>query len=309
MAGGLAVGCAGPTHPVEERVPASPAQAPAPSAPGATATTAPIDRGVPSIEACAERLVGYAQWPHVTDRPWRLWLDDEANGSTLVYYGAIHSRDPDHPQVAEIEEAWGDLRPEVAFYEGPDRGIEPDLRSTVRTAGESGLVRFLARRDGAEVRRLEPDPVAEARYVMEVFTPEQTKLFYVLREAQRMRQSASLGKDAIVKRIASLLKRARSLPGIGEVLTTVPEVAAAYARHFDEPQGWWQAPPRWFDPLLTGEQTGGKFLNGVNRRSSEYRNLHMYRELAGAVREGKRVFAVVGRNHVPMQAPALRCAL
>lgn len=38
-------------------------------------------------------------------------------------------------------------------------------------------------------------------------------------------------------------------------------------------------------------------------------NGHMVAVLAEAVREGERAFAVVGRNHVPMQAPALRCAL
>ncbi|MBA3321606.1 MAG: hypothetical protein H0T45_09230 [Pyrinomonadaceae bacterium] len=47
----------------------------------------------------------------------------------------------------------------------------------------------------------------------------------------------------------------------------------------------------------------------INQESSGYRNLHMFRVLAQAAREGKKVFAVVGRNHVPMQAPALRCAL
>ena len=35
----------------------------------------------------------------------------------------------------------------------------------------------------------------------------------------------------------------------------------------------------------------------------------MYKVLTKAVREGNRVFAVVGRNHIPMQEPALRCTL
>lgn len=234
---------------------------------------------------------------------------ERATGGALVYLGAVHSRDPDHPQVEEIGTVWEAFAPDVAFYEGPDRGIGEDVGSTVRAAGESGLVRFLARRDGVELRRLEPDPVAEAAYVMEAFAPEEAKLFYVLREAQRMREAEGLSGEAIVERIAALLERAKAVPRLGEVLTSVPELAAAYERRFDEPREWWRAPGRWFDPLLTGEQTGGRFLNAVNRRSSEYRNLHMFRQLARAVREGRRVFAVVGRNHVPMQAPALRCAL
>lgn len=45
------------------------------------------------------------------------------------------------------------------------------------------------------------------------------------------------------------------------------------------------------------------------RRSRSARNVHMFRVLTKAAMRGERVFAVVGRNHVPMQAPALRCAL
>ena len=47
----------------------------------------------------------------------------------------------------------------------------------------------------------------------------------------------------------------------------------------------------------------------INRMSSEFRNRQMYELLARAVNKGERVFAIVGRNHIPMQAPALNCAL
>jgi len=50
-------------------------------------------------------------------------------------------------------------------------------------------------------------------------------------------------------------------------------------------------------------------MGRINAASSEVRNLHMYRVLARAALSGEKVFAVVGRNHVPMQAPALACAL
>ena len=55
--------------------------------------------------------------------------------------------------------------------------------------------------------------------------------------------------------------------------------------------------------------TGGRFMAAINAASSEVRDIHMYRVLARAARSGEWVFAVVGRNHVPMQAEALRCAL
>ena len=69
------------------------------------------------------------------------------------------------------------------------------------------------------------------------------------------------------------------------------------------------APSAWFDPAADDAVTGGRFMAAINAASSEVRDVHMYRVLARAARSGERVFAVVGRNHVPMQAEALRCAL
>jgi hypothetical protein len=64
-----------------------------------------------------------------------------------------------------------------------------------------------------------------------------------------------------------------------------------------------------FDPLKSSAETGGIFTNDVNRASSEFRTRHMYTVLATAAARADRVFAVVGRDHVPAQAAALRCAL
>lgn len=50
-------------------------------------------------------------------------------------------------------------------------------------------------------------------------------------------------------------------------------------------------------------------MAAINAASSEARDVHMYRALARAALSGEKVFAVVGRNHVPMQAEALRCAI
>jgi hypothetical protein len=79
---------------------------------------------------------------------------------------------------------------------------------------------------------------------------------------------------------------------------------SAYRKYWKDPANWWDAPARWFDPLASSADTGGVFMNDINRMSSEYRDRHMYRLLAQAALEGNRVFAVVGRNHVPMQRKA-----
>ncbi len=215
---------------------------------------------------------------------------------------------PGDPQFAEIEKAWDALKPTVAFYEGPNRPVAGSAEETIRQAGESGFVRFLAKRDGVTFLTLEPSPQEEAAFVSKKYPAEQVMLFYVLRETARLRERRKLPEAELKAAVAGLLEKASKMTGLA-AFTTLEGLEAAYRRHWTAPANWWEAPQQWFDPLKSSQETGGLFTNDINRLSSEYRNLHMYTALAYAALEGKRVFAVVGRNHVPMQAQALRCAV
>ena len=53
----------------------------------------------------------------------------------------------------------------------------------------------------------------------------------------------------------------------------------------------------------------GQFLNEIARYSTDYRNCHMIAAFLEAVRDGKRLFVLVGGSHVIMQEPVLRRAL
>lgn len=257
---------------------------------------------------CAKQLIPYASWDRVKNPIRTVDLVSKSKGR-LYYFPAGHSADPADPQFRAIEEAWSKVKPTIAFYEGPNRPIAATRDETIKLAGESGFVRFLATRDGVEIARLEPSPVDEANYIMQKFSAEQVKLFYVLREAARLRERRKLNEQEIRAAITDLLKRASQLKGMENVVTNLDELDAAYRRYWKTPEHWWQAPSSWFDPLNTSANTGGIFTNEINQMSSEFRNKHMYQVLAKAVLEGKTVFAVVGGNHVPMQEPALRCAL
>lgn len=231
-----------------------------------------------------------------------------ASGGRVRYFGAGHSSDPADPQFAEIEKAWNAFKPTAAFYEGPNRPIAETAAETIKQAGESGYLRFLAKRDGVPFTTLEPSPVEEAAFVMKKYPADQVMLFYVLRETARLRERRKMSESELKPAIASLLERASKLPGL-TAFTTLEGLEAAYKRYWTSPANWWEAPQQWFDPLKTSKETGGVFTNEINKLSSEFRNLHMYRLLATSALEGKRAFAVVGGNHVPMQAPALRCAV
>lgn len=257
--------------------------------------------------SCSSLILGYDSSGGAANT-WQLQISRTDGGGALWYVGAVHSRDPNDPQFAALDSLWRIARPTVAFYEGPDRGIRSDAESTIRETGESGYVRYLAHRDSAAIRRLEPNPQDEVDYLLASFPADEIKLFYVLRQAQQIRDREHLDEAAIRRSVATMLERARFLRGIGDVITSLDELESAYRKYWGASSEWWQAPARWFDPLRTSSETGGIFTNDVNRKSSRFRDLNMYRVLSEAAAKG-RVFAVVGRNHVASQANALRCAL
>jgi hypothetical protein len=93
-----------------------------------------------------------------------------------------------------------------------------------------------------------------------------------------------------------------------DVLPDTSALRASFARVISDMDPT-QVPDTWFDRLRTSAQTGNKFFNDVNRASSMFRDVYMFRQLAGAATPGARIFAEVGRDHIPAQAAALRCTL
>ena len=91
-------------------------------------------------------------------------------------------------------------------------------------------------------------------------------------------------------------------------IQSISELQIAFSKYWPG-LNWWEAPQSWFDPLKRSAETGGIFTNDINTSSSAFRDLHMLRILSAAVQKGERVFAVVGRNHVPMQVDALACMI
>lgn len=260
-------------------------------------------------DSCAARMVDYASRGS-SGAPAEYLLELSSGDGRLTYFGAVHSSDPADPQFAAIRAAWERSQPAVAFYEGPVRPEAATGDETIRQYGESGYVRFLAKEGGARIERLEPDPRDEVRHVAARFPLDQVKLFYLLRETSRLRERRGYTEPQLREAMDQLLQRvAELLPDLSGVIENTDELQAAYRRYWTTPVNWWEAPEAWFDPLRTSAETGGIFTNDINRLSSEFRNRHMVEVIAREVRSGERVFAVVGRDHVPAQTPALRCAL
>jgi hypothetical protein len=266
-------------------------------------------KGLPSetITRCEQLVVLQADAARNPTREFTLDLQG-ASGARFVYLGVRHTFDPTHQQFADMHKAWERLQPTEAFYEGRSTAVQSSLTAAIKASGEPGLIRYLAATARIPAHSLEPTREVEAKELLGTFTAEQLLLFFVTRNVVAERDRRSISGGALDTVLDRYLAREH---GVAQFASVLPDAAAfltAYSRWFPgmDPRA---APAGWFDPLRTSAETGSVFFNDVNRASSAFRDVHMYRLLARAWKPGARLFAAVGRDHIPAQAAALRCAL
>lgn len=268
----------------------------------------PVLLAAATPQPCEARIVDYRGWRAAKRQKWDLSLASRGGGA-LSIVGAQHSRDPDDPQFARIAAAFAKARPTLVFFEGPDRGTADAARAAITEGGESGYVRFLAKGAAIPARSLEPSPIDQAAALATLHSGDRVVLFYVLREAARLRDREGRSGEALDAAVIALLGRMKPLlakAGIATTVTDLPSLSAAASREWPG-RDWHALPGGWFAP--DAMIPAAKFLPEINAADSAFRNRHMTRLFAEAAIRRERVFVVVGRNHVPMIAPALRCAL
>ena len=225
-------------------------------------------------------------------------LDLQAGEGRLVYIGSHHTMDPASLDVALIEELWDQSEPEVSFNEGGNPPTYDEKGEAVRMAGEAGLVRYLAARDGVPVASLDPTKAEEVAALSDEFSAEQLKLFYVLLQVKHHRTNPVEPFDELMARVFSIYS---ATPGLAAEPGSLSELDAMYSRYFPDSGSYREVPASWFDPARSGN-----WLNAIARRSSDARDEHVVQLLVSEVLSGKRVFAVMGGSHVVMQEAALR---
>jgi hypothetical protein len=258
--------------------------------------------------ACCESLVVLqAEAAQNPSREFSLDLRGP-DGARLVYLGVRHTFDPTDPQYIEMEKTWQQLQPTEAFYEGTGTFVGATRNAALERSGEPGLVRYLASLTGVPVHSLEPTREAEVEFLLRKFTADQLVLFFVTRSVAQERDRRSLTGESLEALLTQYLTQTHTTKQLAGVLPDSATFRATFAKWFPgmDPT---RAPVQWFDPIRTSAETGGQFLNEINRESSAFRDIHMFRLLAHAWKPGARIFAEVGRDHIPAQAAALRCAV
>ena len=252
------------------------------------------------VAAVCPDVLDYGRWTPAAATAW----DFRSDAVTVI--GAEHSRDPSHEQFARIASAFAMAKPTLVLFEGPDRGVAGSREETIRAGGESAFARFLATGTGVPARSLEPSPGEQLKALAGAFPQDQVMLFFVLREAARLRDREHASGEKLDGAVTALLQKAA---GMGPMpFTDLAGLDTAFRKHWPS-RDWRTSDARWFDPFADDAATGGKFFAAINRANSTNRNRHLVKLLTEAAAKGERVFVVVGRNHAPMIAPALKCAL
>jgi len=233
---------------------------------------------------------------------WPYLFRSELGDGELLYFGSRHSYAPEDPQLSRIEELWGRFEPTLAFNEGGHPPVEPSRAEAIRRHGEAGLVRFLAARDNVPVTTLDPSQAQEVAWLERSYSPEQIKMFFVLRAVSQF--AVREGTEGLESEIERILRIYHNTPGLRQPPGSWDEVGSLYEKHFPGRGPVSEVPSSWFDPARDDT-----VLNEIARASGDYRDRWMVQLLAGHVGEGHRVFAVVGGSHVVRQADRLRWAL
>lgn len=262
----------------------------------------------PGLARCESLVVSQQAARQNRKRPYELHLR-ASNGAELTYFGVRHTNDPADTQFVSLEREFKALAPTVVFYEGAAGRTAATAEESVRAEGEPGLARFLARSANVPAKSLEPARADETAALLRHFPAEQLVMFYTLRPIMELRTREGVAGPPLDTALARQLAFIHRLPGLENALPDTAALRSAFAARF-RGIDMLALPPDWFDPALLSDDVPKRLFNAINYESSMYRDIHMYRLLATAALDSTaKIFAEVGRDHIPAQAAALRCAL
>lgn len=219
------------------------------------------------------------------ERPYVRRYESET-GSLTVYGVSQHTSDPDHPEIAEIRTLWEATAPTVGLTEGRIGVAVGGAHSGVRRFGESGMVYYLAKREGTPVYTLDLPLQDEARRAAREFSPEHVALFYVLRPYFGARRGGPIDNPEAYVR--EYVRERGDIAGADGAITSIEALDQLWQRDFPND-------PDWRD--CDDQQTRPEALKEIAAHTNIIRNEHWVDVIAELVGRGETVFAVMGCSH------------
>lgn len=222
-----------------------------------------------------------------------------ASAGSVSYFGVVSSQDAKHEQFGQLRQAFETFQPTLVVVEKPDLGFATTEATTIATKGVPGYTRLLAQQHNVPTERLD-NPEAEYAYLQTKLDAEQLKLYYLLREARRFRQTTGADKALTVKAMKQLIANsAHFLPGTENTIQNVDELAAAFKKHCPDAGQWYDAPATYFCPQAASLYPTGSFSRTVNDAINEYRERYVYAPLAARAAAGERILVVTSCDQLP----------
>ena len=223
----------------------------------------------------------------------------ESNQGSLLYYGALHTFNPQDPQIRRIEELWNNFHSSEAYCEGNVWPLEKNRSEAIKKFGEQGLLRFLSARDKVTYRCLDPSLAQQTRFLIKKrFLTYQIKIYFILRRTAIERRLPF--KKDYLETPQRLLRQLGSFLHLRGPVQNLNDLKEKVAAQFIDLKDWSQIPWRYFY-----SRKEGKFLARIHQELTDYRNRVMLERLIKSLKRGERVFALVGRSHVVSQEQIL----
>lgn len=209
-----------------------------------------------------------------------------------LIFGATHTKDPNDPQLAQLEDLWTEFHPTIALVEGRLGFLLPQVMDPVKELGEGGLVKALAHRDGIKIMNWDLSKKALADSLQHYFTREQIALQQILNPYFG---NLRFGKPASPENsIKEYLKRAANV-GLEDSIRTVADVDRLWKKYF--PAG-----PDW--RVTSDEHELPGYLGKLMAVSNDIRNRQLVASVKELTQKGERVFVICGSSHAYCVAPA-----
>ncbi len=256
----------------------------------------PQDVSDVNISAHILNLAEYSELIDIHERPY-VFTVEGASGAVL-FYGAEHTRDPQDPQLVDIQDKWNEFDPSIALVEGRLGFLAEGFMDPVEELGEGGLVNKLARDNDIPSYSWELPREQEVALMLENFPKERVALFYILRPyVSSLRFGKPDDPDAFVEEY----RRERTkIPGLEGTFNSVEDIDLVWQRDFP-------GLPDWRD---TSDQFGWPgYLGEVADGTNTIRDEHLAKLIIFLVEKGERVFVVAGSAHAVSLDSALRAEL
>ncbi|WP_276479580.1 hypothetical protein [Paraflavitalea pollutisoli] len=237
-----------------------------------------------------DSITPFANYPLIANHPRPYILE----GKSFVIIGAEHTRNPQHPQIAEIEKHWKQLKPTVALVEGRLGFLFPGLMDPVSTLGEGGKVSQLARKDGIPLYNWDLSKEDLAMRLKEKFSPEQIALAQILNPYfSQLRFGKPISPEGFVEQC---LHRASYVQQT-QKFRSVNDVDRSWKRYFPLEPDWRNT---------SDEQALPGYLADMMNITNDLRNQHLVATMKELAARQERVFLICGSSHAACVAPAFK---